>query len=208
MVELPLSEAELSQVLGQISGVIVSHTHPDHWDQVARDLLSKDIPILCQQPDVIKISAAGFKNITTLQNELSWQGISVNGTAGEHGKGGNIEKLGPVSGFVVRAEDEPTLYVAGDTVLCKKVEQAITTFTPDVILVNAGAAFLNGGPITMTADDVCLVSRARPSARVVAVHMEVMNHCRLTREGLRQALAKEKLEDQVVIPADGDMLTF
>jgi hypothetical protein len=38
--------------------------------------------------------------------------------------------------------------------------------------------------------------------------MEVMNHCRLTREGLRQVLAKEKLEERVVIPVDGDMLTF
>jgi len=209
MVELPLSDFELSKVLGQITGVLVSHTHSDHWDPEARNLLPKDIPILCQQPDVSKISGAGFTNITTLQNELSWQGITVHGTGGEHGKGDNIKKLGPVSGFVVRAEGEPTLYVAGDTVLCQKVEDAIKAFTPDVILVNAGAAFLNGGPITMTAEDVVATCEAPPSsARVVAVHMEVMNHCRLTREGLRKALAEKKLEDRVVIPADGDMLTF
>jgi hypothetical protein len=60
----------------------------------------------------------------------------------------------------------------------------------------------------MMAEDVVTACHARPSARVVAVHMEVMNHCRLTREGLRQVLAKENLLERVVIPLDGDLLTF
>jgi L-ascorbate metabolism protein UlaG (beta-lactamase superfamily) len=115
--------------------------------------------------------------------------------------------MGPVSGFVVRAEDSPTLYVAGDTIFCPEVEEALNAHEPDVVVVNAGAArFLKGGPITMTAEDVARVCRAAPEALVVAVHMEAINHCLLTRDELGEELRREGLADQVAIPADGESL--
>jgi L-ascorbate metabolism protein UlaG (beta-lactamase superfamily) len=110
-----------------------------------------------------------------------------------------------VSGFVVRAEGSPTLYVAGDTVWCPEVEEALSVHTPGVVVVNAGAArFLEGDPITMTAQDVASVCRAVPEVRVVAVHMEAINHCLLTRDELREELQGEGLSDRVKIPADGE----
>jgi len=208
MVELPVGDTELNQLLEQISAVLVTHTHTDHWDPRARELLPKDFPIFYQPENETRIREGGFTKIIPIPNELTWQGINFHRTGGQHGKGENIKRMGPVSGFVVGAEGEPTLYIVGDTLWCPEVADAIQNFGPDVILVNAGAATLNGGPITMTAEDVIAVCRARPAARVVAVHMEVMNHCTLTREGLRQALAKEKLLEQVLIPVDGEVLTF
>ena len=75
------------------------------------------------------------------------------------------------------------------------------------MVLNAGAAqFLVGDPITMTADDVAAVCRAAPAARVVAAHMEALNHCRLTRAALREALEVAGLSAQVSIPADGERL--
>jgi hypothetical protein len=38
--------------------------------------------------------------------------------------------------------------------------------------------------------------------------MEVINHCRLTRAALRTKLEAEGLGKQVLIPQDGDILTF
>ena len=77
-------------------------------------------------------------------------------------------QMGRVSGFVVRSEGSPTLYVAGDTIWCDEVEEALLAHRPDVIVVNAGAArFLEGEPITMTAEDVAEVCRAAPEARVI-----------------------------------------
>ena len=73
-----------------------------------------------------------------------------------------------------------------------------------MIVVNAGAArFLEGDPITMTADDVVAVARHAPDARVVAVHMEAINHCGLTRSELRARLRAEGLEGRVTVPEDG-----
>jgi L-ascorbate metabolism protein UlaG (beta-lactamase superfamily) len=209
MVEFPLNDAELGEMLNQIGGVIVSHTHRDHWDPRAIELIRKDIPIFCQPTDAARISGSKFKNVTPVQNELSWEGITFHRTGGQHGKGATGQSMGPVSGFVVRKEGEPTLYIAGDTIWCPEVADALQNFTPDVVVLNAGAAaFLTGGPITMTAEDVVSVCRALPSARIVAVHMEVVNHCTLTRDELRQHLAKEKLTEQVLIPSDGEVLTF
>jgi hypothetical protein len=66
-------------------------------------------------------------------------------------------------------------------------------------VVNAGAAsFLGTGPISMTTADVAEVTtRVRT---VVAVHLEAMNHCPLTRAELRAALPR------VLVPEDGETL--
>jgi hypothetical protein len=71
-----------------------------------------------------------------------------------------------------------------------------------VIVVNAGAAqFLHGDPITMTAGDVIRVCRSTPHAQVIAVHMEAINHCLLTRAELAQQA--HSAGARLVIPGDG-----
>jgi L-ascorbate metabolism protein UlaG (beta-lactamase superfamily) len=96
------------------------------------------------------------------------------------------------------------LYVAGDTIWCDEVAEALDAHAPDVVVVNAGAArFETGDPITMTADDVVAVARHAPQARVVAVHLEAINHCGLSRADLHQRLQAEGLTDRVTVPEDG-----
>jgi hypothetical protein len=53
---------------------------------------------------------------------------------------------------------------------------------------------------------VARVCRAAPEARVIAVHMEAINHCLLTRAELAGALDEQGLKDRVEIPADGETL--
>jgi hypothetical protein len=55
----------------------------------------------------------------------------------------------------------------------------------------------------MTADDVVRVAEHAPRARVVAVHMEAVNHCELTRSDLHTRLHAEGLEGRVTVPLDG-----
>ncbi|HEX3155802.1 MAG TPA: MBL fold metallo-hydrolase, partial [Candidatus Angelobacter sp.] len=93
------------------------------------------------------------------------------------------------------------------TIWYDQVAETIKQYRPQVIVVNAGAAqFLHGDPITMASGDVVRVCRAAPQAQVVAVHMEAINHCLLTREELaRQAMASSV---QVEIPEDGGQIDF
>lgn len=210
LVDLPLSDTELHQLLRSIDAVLLTHTHRDHWDARAQELLSKHLPILCQPEDQHTLAGAGFSTVLPVVHSTEWQGLHFSRTGGQHGRGELGKKMGPVSGFVVQGKGLPLLYIAGDTVWCPEVQQALEHFSPQVVVLNAGAAtyVTGGGPITMTDDDVCQVCHIAPQAQVVAVHMETINHCRLTRAALKTRLEAEQLTKQVLIPADGALLTF
>jgi L-ascorbate metabolism protein UlaG (beta-lactamase superfamily) len=207
LVDFPLGESELRHLIDGLSAVLVTHTHRDHWDARAIDLLPKRIPVFCQPDDEQAIRGAGFASVSAVGTEVAWEGIRLQRTGGRHGTGAVGLEMGRVSGFVLRAQAEPTLYVAGDTIWCDEVATALDVHAPDMMVVNSGAAaFLTGGPITMTADDVACACRRRPSVRVIAVHMEAVNHCGLTRRDLRSTLQREGLAGQVVIPEDGEVV--
>jgi L-ascorbate metabolism protein UlaG (beta-lactamase superfamily) len=210
MVPLPLSDEELQQMLGSLDAVVVTHTHRDHWDASAQAMLPKHLPLMCQPEDQNTFEQAGFSQVLPVTDQLTWYGLQIHRTGGQHGTGDLGKKMGPVSGFVLQAEGEPTLYIAGDTIWCPDVEQSLHRFSPDVVILNAGAPTYatGGGPITMDEIDVCQVCRSIPQARVIAVHMETVNHCCLTRAALRTKVEEEGLEKQVSIPQDGEILTF
>ncbi len=207
LVGLPFGDEALLDLIENTDAILITHTHNDHWDGRARELIPKDRLVLCQPKEEAKISGAGFTNVSAVNPGLAWKGLGFVRTRGRHGTGEIGKQMGIVSGFVVRSEDSPSLYVAGDTIWCDEVEEALLAHRPDVIVVNAGAAqFLEGDPITMTAEDVVRVCRAAPEARVIAVHMEAINHCLLTRPDLAEALEDQGLSDRVEIPADGETL--
>jgi hypothetical protein len=115
--------------------------------------------------------------------------------------------MAPSSGYVLTSAGEPKLYITGDTIWYDQVAETIKQYSPQVIVANAGAAqFLHGDPITMTAGDVIRVCRAAPQAQVIAVHMEAINHCLLTREELAQQAQAAGV--RVVIPADGETVAL
>lgn len=207
LVELPLSDAELVQLVHQVDAVLITHTHRDHWDSRAVELLPKDKPLLCQPADTERLHHDGFSTVIPVETSLDWHGIRISRTGGQHGTGDIGQKMGIVSGFVLRAEDEPGVYIAGDTIWCAEVADALTRYRPDVTVLNAGAAqFLTGDPITMSAADVVSVCTALPTTRVVAVHMEAVNHCLLTRADLRAYLERAGYARRVAIPQDGEVI--
>lgn len=210
MVPLPLSDTELQHIIQHLDAVLLTHTHRDHWDAYAQSLLPKQLPIFCQPEDQHTLEQVGFTHVIPVTQHTTWQGVEIYRTGGQHGTGELGRKMGPVSGFVLKGEDIPTTYIAGDTIWCLEVQQALEQYVPDVVVLNAGAAtyVTGGGPITMNADDVCQVCRAIPTAHIIAVHMETVNHCQLTRASLRGALEAQGLEKQVLIPYDGETLTL
>lgn len=187
--------------------VLVTHLHRDHWDEAAAQALAKTTPIFCQPGDKEAIAASGFSDVTEVQAQAAFDGIAFHRTGGQHGTGEIGLKMGPVSGFALQAEGEPTLYIAGDTIWCGDVREALDAYKPDVTIVNAGGArFLVGDAITMDADDVAALVRYAPNTRVIAVHMDTINHCGVTRNLLRARLEADHLLGHVSIPQDGDWL--
>ena len=194
---------------GSVEAILVTHTHADHLDESAVERLPKDRPLFCQPEDEGLLRSSGFSDIRPVGEDVSWDGVKVSRTGGRHGTGEIGAKMAPVSGFVLRAPDEPALYVAGDTIWCSEVEAALDEHEPRVVVVKAGAArFSVGDPITMTAEDVARVRRHACEAAVVAVHMEAINHCLFARDELRSYLEGEDLSEQTLIPADGERMSF
>jgi L-ascorbate metabolism protein UlaG (beta-lactamase superfamily) len=206
LVDLPLS---VEEVLQGIDAVLVTHTHRDHLDDAAIASLPRHLLLFCQPEDEAKLKQYGFTRVTPIAREVRWEGIRFVRTGGRHGTGEIGEKMGPVSGFVLQAEDEPTLYIAGDTVWCDEVKQAVETHCPEVAVVFAGAAqFVTGGPITMTAEDIKCLAKTCPNTRILVAHMEAWNHCLLSRAELRAILHAQQLADRVLVPEDGESNSF
>jgi L-ascorbate metabolism protein UlaG (beta-lactamase superfamily) len=184
--------------------VIVSHLHSDHFDPEAQRLLSKDLPVLCQPGDEDTIQGHGFERVTPVADALTWNGITLTRTPGQHGSGPEeLAEMGQVSGFVFQALGEPTLYWTGDTILYEPVLQAIERFRPDVIVTHSSGAMWKGnGPIVMDAAQTLAVCRAAPESR-----MDSLDHGEVSREDLRaQARAAGIPDARLLIPADGETL--
>ncbi len=206
-VELPLP---VQQILDGVDGVLVSHGHPDHFDSVASAALPKTIPVLCQPDDELRITEDGFQTVIPIETNNVWNGITITRTGGQHGSGKILERMGNVSGFVLQADGEPTVYWVGDSIWCKPVQEAITRFHPEVVITHSGGATIPGfDPIIMDIDQTLATAKASPDAIILAIHMEALDHCPISRVNLRQKAEKElKRPSRIMIPKDGEVIAF
>ncbi|KAJ4460216.1 putative 4-alpha-glucanotransferase DPE2 [Paratrimastix pyriformis] len=176
--------------------VFISHDHNDHFDVFAKEHLPHETNMIAPSRDVRTYQKLGFNRILGVTDEAAVPvpipgcEVDVVTTGGKHGSGLVGKMMGKVAGFVMRfgpaAGPRLTVYIAGDSIWCPEVDAALKQYHPDIVLLNAGAAKLNmGDPITMTDGDVLNVLAAVPATtKVVPIHMEVLNHCRLTRAAL------------------------
>src|SRR3569623_61538 len=178
LVDLPVPMDEILDV----DAVVVTHIHPDHWDEAAINLVPKDMLIFAQnEKDAAEIRAQGFSNIRVLEDNTVFDGIALIKTPGRHGGEKTVEKyadlLGLVSGIVFKHPNEKTVYIAGDTVWHEGVEENLKKYEPDVIILNSGDAQVLGyEPIIMDKKDVYEAFKAAPKATIIASHMESVNH--------------------------------
>lgn len=206
LVSLPTSIEDIINV----DAVIVTHLHLDHWDDAAKEALPKEIKIYVQNEDDAKeIKSAGFQNIEVLNEDTSFGDIQLIKTKGEHGRGPMVELAGLVCGVVFKHSNEKTLYIAGDTVWYEGVQEVIDTHKPEIIVVNGGDnQFFEGGSLVMGKEDIYEVYKAAPSAKIVSVHMEAVNHWTLSREELKNYLNEKGISSNVLVPNDGELYSF
>lgn len=213
MTDLPIKVEDLLRA----EIIIVTHTHMDHWDEAAQKLIPSNKLIYTQHDaDAKLIRAQGFTNVSVLQDDNTFpHGLAIYKVEGQHGNNEAYavphlaERLGDACGLVFTHHDEKTLYIAGDTVWVKPYLKALRHFKPEVVVLNTGEAQINEyGPIIMGAHDTLHTLQVLPETMVVASHMEAINHCLLTRQLLREYTQQNGIEEKVLIPEDGDTLTF
>lgn len=204
LVNLPFTKEELTKELEDIDAVIISHLHPDHWDEDAVNFLNKTTPLICPQEIVSKIASYGFTNIKNINNFLSFQGIDLFLTGGQHGTGEIRNKMGKVNGFILKHLNN-SVYVTGDTIWCEEVKNIIDSHQPQHIIVAGGAAtFAFGDPVTMTFDDIKNVAFHASKSKIWITHLEAISPCKENRSSIRKLLESYNLEKQCMVLEDGE----
>jgi len=197
-----------------VDAVILTHDHPDHWDDAAKNAIPKDMLIFTQhEKDAQSIRSAGFSNIRILDENNVYDGITLIKTPGQHGKDKVLEDmkelLGDVCGIVFKHPEEKTFYIAGDTIWCQAVEDNLKKYHPDIIVLNScDAKVIGDESIIMGKQDVYEVYKAAPDATIIARHMESVNHATLSRKELREFLSEKGMMQRVLVPEDGESYTF
>jgi L-ascorbate metabolism protein UlaG (beta-lactamase superfamily) len=205
LVDLPCTPQE---ILDGMEMVIISHLHSDHFDPAAQELLPKEMPIFCQAGDKEKIAAKGFSNVTPIADSIVWEGITITRVNGQHGSGDVLQDMGNASGFILQAENEPTVFWAGDTIWTESIADTIARVQPQVIITHScGAVWGDNVLIVMDATQTVEVCRASKNGVVVAIHMDALDHATVSRQELRAYAGENGIgADKLLIPADGEKL--
>lgn len=200
----------VEEIVKDIDLVIVTHTHEDHFDKPASSTLNKSVELIMQPADKEFFKKEGFINATVVEGQKVWNGITINRVEGKHGSGKVLEMMGKTSGFVLQAKNQPTVYIVGDTIWNEDIKKDIETFKPDYIIVNSGGALIKGfsdTPIIMNEMQTMALVAASGKAKVIAVHMDALDHCFTTRAILKKKASELKIEkDKLIIPEDGEKL--
>lgn len=209
LVDLP---APVETIVKDINAVLLTHVHPDHFDDVAQNALNKDILVICTPPHADAIRNKGFTNLSVIDGATEFNGITITPTPAIHGPESVWHYIGEVSGYHITAPGEASVYFASDTVLCDPVREVIAQHRPDYIVTNSGGAFSKGkfGPIIMDAEQTLETVRIAPWAQCIAIHLDTTDHGRVTRSSLR-AFADAQgaaLSARLAIPLDGETIAL
>lgn len=210
LVELPFN----LDFLKNVDAILVTHLHNDHFDKYGQKIIDKDLPIICHSCDAEKIKNVGFKNVLPINDDfILFKEIKISVTSGRHGYGLTAKAMGHVSGFVLedlsQVNWEPKVYIIGDSVWTKEIEKTLKFHQPDLIIVFAGEARLGRAkPITMSTYDIDQIATTLIDARIIVIHLEAWNHCYLTKKTLTAYLDTKSYQDRVLIPENGEVLSF
>lgn len=200
----------ISEITGGVDLVIVTHSHVDHFDAAASNALDKSVHLINQPADKDFFNKEGFTKAAVLDQQMEWNGISIHRVDGEHGSGKVLEMMGKTSGFVLMAKNQPTIYIVGDAIWTENINKNIKKFKPDYIVVNSGGAFIPGfekTPILMDDEATMALVAQSGKAKVIAVHMDALDHCRTTRTKLSEKAAEMNIgKEKLLIPQDGDVI--
>ncbi|WP_437917911.1 MBL fold metallo-hydrolase [Sphingobacterium sp. LRF_L2] len=208
-VDLPVP---VSEIVENIDLVLITHTHPDHLDAEGIAHLDKNTKLINQPADEEAIQKLNFTNQETLTDATVWKNIKITRTIAEHGTGRVLDLMGKVSGFILEAENHPTIYIVGDAVWTDDIYQNIKKYQPNYIIVNSGGAKMPGfdaTPIIMDEQQTMSLIQESGDAKVIAIHMDAIDHCRTTREILKKEAQKYNISsDKLLIPADGAFISL
>jgi len=200
-------------LLAKVTHCLITHCQKGHFDHLDKAgtkwLRENSIPVYCSTQDATYLKEKGLD-----VHPLSSTGVNdfLGGTVSLvpclHGKGLIGKMMAHGFGFSIQLPNEPSLYITGDTIMTNEVRSFVLDQIPEVIVLPAGGArFDLGGDIIMGLDGAIQMG-ALTNSRIIANHLEALDHCPVTRKALQTEIDKKGWRDRFFIPCDGETLTM
>lgn len=178
--------------IGTVDGILLSHhEHKDNLDWEGLELIATGIPTLSTPEaasDLFGGSVIGLDSWET----YTLGPVTITAVPALHGPPGSEPLVGKVTGFVLEAAGEPTVYVSGDNASLPLVGQIAEHFAHiDVAVLFAGAVRVPGitGLLTLDAAQAVQAAHTLGASQVVGLHAEDWEHFTEDRATLEAAFA-------------------
>lgn len=208
LVDLPENTDAL---LETVTHALITHCQKGHFDHLdragAKWLRNHEIPVFCMEEDADFLAHKGL-SVKPLEPDCRQPILTgqVTPIPCLHGRGLVGRFMAHGHGYYLEFPGEPSLYIAGDTILTDEVQRCIQQYQPDICVVPAGGAkFDIGGEIIMGSEDVLAVTSISTGV-VIANHLESLDHCPVTRKQLRDLRKQHGFEDRLQVPDDGETM--
>ncbi|WP_225728758.1 MULTISPECIES: MBL fold metallo-hydrolase [unclassified Nocardia] len=195
--------------IGPVDVVLLSHDqHADNLDESGREFLGA-VETVLSTPE-----AAGRMN--GVRGLANWESVrlgdvTVTWVPALHGPEGCEPLTGTVTGFVLQADGQPTVYVSGDNASVDLVRQIAERFERiDIAILNVGAANVGRfGDIDLTLNGRTAVEAAEllGDAAIIAIHAEGWAHFSESLDYLERNFGYAGRATQLHVPPLGKVFT-
>ncbi|MFA9499371.1 MBL fold metallo-hydrolase [Mannheimia sp. E30BD] len=168
----------VESILKDIDAVIVTHTHDDHWDEVAQKLIDKNLPIFVQD--------AMYSNPALAELLGNAMGVVF--------KSENEKTLYIVGDTIWNEQVETALNQHKPEVIVMNMGHAELADSSNSII--------------MGTNDVAKMAEVMPNASIITVHMDTVNHGKTSKADMRAFISGKAFEKRVAVPNESEVLKY
>jgi L-ascorbate metabolism protein UlaG (beta-lactamase superfamily) len=200
-----------------LTAILISHTHNDHFDVKAKQVLPKQLPVVVAAAGADSVRAAGFTDVRPLDWDqeltLSAAGVELRivAIAAHHAHDAQLDReLGRGNGYVLEWRDARgrfRVFWTGDAVLSDESRDLRARFGEfDLLVPHLGAVGGDGGLglRTMNAAEALELTRRVTPRLVVPIHHTTFAHYREPIVALEQQATETGLRERFHFLREGE----
>jgi L-ascorbate metabolism protein UlaG (beta-lactamase superfamily) len=180
--------------------ILISHGHSDHMTDAAAIAKATGATVAAIWEITSWLGAKGIKNLEPMNKggTIEVKGLRITMTDARHSS--SIDKdltyLGEAAGFVVKLENDQTIYYAGDTSLFGDMKLIGELYQPDIAFLPIGDRF------TMGPDTAAMAAQWLGVKQVVPMHYGTFPLLTGTPHQLEQHLKDKGIEVLTLLPGE------
>jgi L-ascorbate metabolism protein UlaG (beta-lactamase superfamily) len=168
--------------VGAVDLMLITHGHSDHCEDAAAVGRESGATVVTSPELAGWLERQGLKHLRPMNvgGRQTVSGIEIAMVPAQHSSSApDGTYLGPATGFVVRFEDGPTIYFAGDTGLFSDMRLIRDRFSPDIAFLPIGDRY------TMGPEDAALAAEWVGAKTIVPMHYGTFPELTGTPDALR-----------------------